>query len=115
MGFRSRRWTWLAHLLAAGVGRADSLPLPAKLFDFNSPEGERYLVEAEANADYFPLASQFGAPQTQAYCGIASLTMVLNAIGAKAPSAPEYEPYTFFTQDSCSREGSLAGLVNPCG
>ena len=70
------------------------------LVDFNSPEGEHYLIEAEANADYFPLASQFVTQKTQAYCGIASLTMVLNAIGAPAPSTPEYEPYDYFTQDN---------------
>ena len=78
----------------------NSLPLPANLVDFSSPEGEHYLIEAEANADYFPLASQFVTQKTQAYCGIASLTMVLNAMGAEAPSTPEYEPYKYFTQDN---------------
>ena len=100
MNFRLARCLWLALLLAAGPAYADSLPLPANLVDFNSPEGERYLLEAEANADYFPLASQFVTQKTQAYCGIASLAMVLNAIGAAAPSTPEYEPYKFFTQDN---------------
>jgi len=100
MEFRSLRWVWLAPLLVAGAARADSLPLPASLVDFNSPEGERYLIEARANADYFPLASQFVTQKTQAYCGVASLTMVLNALGVRAPSTPEYEPYKFFTQDN---------------
>ena len=100
MDFRSLRWVWLALLLGGGAARADSLPLPPNLVDFNSPEGEHYLIEAGANADYFPLASQFVTQKTQAYCGIASLTMVLNAIGAQAPSTPEYEPYKYFTQDN---------------
>ena len=100
MDFRMARWIGLALLLAAGAVQADSLPLPGNLVDFNSPEGEHYLIEAQANADYFPLASQFVTQKTQAYCGIASLAMVLNAIGAPAPSAPEYEPYKFFTQDN---------------
>jgi len=100
MNFRSLRWVGLALLLAAAGARADSLPLPANLVDFNSPDGEHYLIEAQANADYFPLASQFVTQKTQAYCGIASLTMVLNAIGAPAPSTPDYEPYKFFTQDN---------------
>ncbi len=100
MNLSALRWVLLALLLAAGPARADSLPLPANLVDFNSPQGEHYLIEAAANADYFPLASQFVTQKTQAYCGIASLTMVLNAIGAQAPSAPEYQPYKFFTQDN---------------
>jgi hypothetical protein len=94
------RWISLALLLAAGSARADSLPLPPNVIDFNSPEGEHYLIEAEANADYFSLASQFVTQKTQAYCGIASLAMVLNAIGVQAPSTPEYRPYTYFTQDN---------------
>jgi hypothetical protein len=100
MNIRLLRWVWLGAALAAVAARADSLPLPTNLTDFNSPEGERYLIESEANADYFPLASQFVTQKTQAYCGIASLAMVLNAMGVQAPSAPEYEPYKFFTQDN---------------
>ena len=100
MDFRLARWVGLAVALASGAAHADSLPLPANLVDFNSPAGERYLIEAGANADYFPLASQFVTQKTQAYCGVASLAMVLNALGAKAPSAPEYEPYKYFTQDN---------------
>jgi hypothetical protein len=100
MDIRLLRWAWLGVALVASAAGADSLPLPANLVDFNSPEGEHYLIEAEANADYFPLASQFVTQKTQAYCGIASLAMVLNAMGVQAPSAPEYEPYKFFTQDN---------------
>ena len=100
MDFRSLRCAVFALVVAVGAARAESLPLPGNLVDFNSPEGERYLIEAGANADYFRLASQFVTQKTQAYCGVASLAMVFNAIGAQAPSTPEYEPYKFFTQDN---------------
>ena len=100
MDFRLARWIWLAAALAAGDACADSLPLPANLVDFNSTLGEHYLIEAGANADYFALSSQFVTQKTQAYCGVASLTMVLNAIGAPAPNTSEYEPYKYFTQDN---------------
>jgi hypothetical protein len=100
MRLRSLSWIMLGAVLSAGAANADSLPLPGNLVDFNSPEGEHELIEAKASADYFPLASQFVTQKTQAYCGIASLTMVLNAMGVKAPSTPEYEPYKFFTQDN---------------
>ncbi len=110
MDTRWARWFGLAVALASGAACADSLPLPANLVDFNSPAGERYLIEAGANADYFPLASQFVTQKTQAYCGVASLAMVLNALGAKAPSAPEYEPYRYFTQDNVLNEETDAIL-----
>ena len=100
MGFRLRPWMGLALVVAGGAARADSLPLPGNLVDFNSPAGEHYLIEAGANADYFRLASQFVTQKTQAFCGVASLTMVLNAIGAQAPGSPEYEPYKYFTQEN---------------
>ena len=90
----------LATLLFVGAARADTLPLPAGLTDFNSTQGEHYLLEAGANADYFRLASQFVTQKTQSYCGIASLTMVLNAIGAEAPTSADYGPYKYFTQDN---------------
>jgi hypothetical protein len=95
-----RNGIWLILGLACGGARADSLALPANLVDFNSPTGEHYLIEAGANADYFPLASQFVTQKTQAFCGVASLAMVLNAIGAEAPSTPEYQPFKYFTQDN---------------
>jgi hypothetical protein len=38
--------------------------------------------------------------KNQAYCGVASLTMVLNALGVPAPSTPEFEPFKTFTQDN---------------
>jgi len=38
--------------------------------------------------------------KTQAYCGVASIVMVLNALGVPAPTTPEYQPYHTFTQDN---------------
>jgi Phytochelatin synthase len=93
-------WVLIAFALVAGGARAETLPLPGNLVDFNSPDGEHFLVESDADAAYFPLASQFVTQKTQAYCGIASLTMVLNAMGVPAPTSPEYGSYKFFTQDN---------------
>ena len=86
--------------LLAGGARAETLPLPANLTDFNSEQGEKFLLESGALEAYFPIAANFVTQKTQAYCGVASIVMVLNALGAPAPSTPEYQPYHTFTQDN---------------
>jgi hypothetical protein len=90
----------LAICLAASSARADTLPLPAGLIDFDSQEGEKFLLESDALAAYFPISINFVTQKTQAYCGVASIVMVLNALHTPAPSTPEYRPYLTFTQDN---------------
>lgn len=84
----------------AAAARADSLPLPQNLTGFSTPQGEALFAEADAREAYFPLASNFVTQKTQAYCGVASIVMVLNALGLPAPPVPEYSPYRTFTQDN---------------
>jgi Phytochelatin synthase len=75
-----------------------ALPLGANLIDFNSTAGEQLLTESAAKRDYFPLSSQFVTQDNLAYCGVASMVMVLNALAIPAPAAPEYRNTRFFTQ-----------------
>ena len=49
---------------------------------------------------FIPLSSNFVTQKTQAYCGVASMVMVLNALQLPAPAVPEYDPYHTFTQDN---------------
>jgi hypothetical protein len=102
----------LACLLGLGApaAPAETLPLPANLTDLNSEQGEQFLVEAGARKAFFPIASQFVTQKTQAYCGVASIVMVLNALGAPAPTTPEYQPYHTFTQDNLLSEETDAIL-----
>jgi hypothetical protein len=90
----------LAPGLLASAARAETLPLPGNLTDLNSADGEKYFLESGAFATYFSIADNFVTQKTQAYCGVASIVMVLNAAGAPAPSTPEYQPYHVFTQDN---------------
>ena len=53
---------------------------------------------------YWPLSIQFVTQKNQAYCGVASLVMVLNALGVPAPATPEFEPFRTFTQDNVLNE-----------
>ena len=48
--------------------------------------------------------------KTQAYCGVASIVMVLNALDTPAPTTPEYQPYHIFTQDNLLDEHTDAIL-----
>ena len=90
----------LVLFLLAPLARADMLPLPNNLTDLNSDEGEKYFIESGALATFFSIADNFVTQKAQAYCGIASIVMVLNAAGVPAPTTPEYQPYHVFTQDN---------------
>jgi hypothetical protein len=90
----------LSLSLAAGSVSAETLPLPEPLVGLNSERGARLLLESEANRSYWPLSIQFVTQKNQAYCGVASLVMVLNALGVPAPATPEFEPFKTFTQDN---------------
>jgi hypothetical protein len=96
--------------LATGLPRAETLPLPPALIGAASDEGESLLVGAEAREAYFPLADQFLTQENQAFCGVASMVMVLNALNVPAPSTPAFEPYRTFTQDNLLNEKTEAIL-----
>lgn len=86
-------------LYAMGVS-AQTLPLPDNLTDLNSEQGEKFFFESGALQSYFAVADNFVTQKTQAYCGVASIVMVLNALHTPAPTTPEYQPYHTFTQDN---------------
>src|SRR5271165_7572038 len=96
--------TFLLALLVVAGASAESLRLPDNLVDLRSPQGEAYLLETHALEAYFPISVAFETQKTQSYCGVASMVSVLNAIGAPAPTSPEYQPYTTFTQDNVLNE-----------
>jgi len=79
---------------------AQTLPLAENLVGASTDAGEALLVGAEAREAYFPLADHFVTQKTQSFCGVASMTMVFNALAIPAPVVPEYKPYNTFTQDN---------------
>jgi hypothetical protein len=96
----------LAVLLMARSASAQILALPEPLISLNSEQGAHLLLESEANRAYWPLSIQFVTQKNQAYCGVASLVMVLNALGIPAPDTPEFEPFKTFTQDNLLNEAT---------
>jgi len=68
-----------------GVPNAETLPLPPNLVAFDSDEGEALLVSADERDDFFALSSHFVTQINPAFCGPASIAMVLNALGVPRP------------------------------
>jgi hypothetical protein len=84
----------------ATTAAAQTLPLPDNLINLDSSKGSALLQESEALQSYWPLSIQFVTQKNQAFCGVASIVMVLNALGIPAPTTPEFEPYRTFTQEN---------------
>lgn len=85
--------------LLQGSVVSQTLPLSPALTSLTSKQGERLLRESQAQADFIPLSSQCVTQENQAFCGIASIVMVLNALSVPAPIAPEWKR-NYFTQDN---------------
>ncbi len=102
----SRRLFSLALCLAAALGPANAQPLPLApgLINLDSASGEKLLLESRARQAYLPLSIHFVTQKTQSYCAVASMVMVLNALGVPAPTTPEYAPYRLYTQDNVLNE-----------
>lgn len=112
MRFRSVRsllWAVLVSLVAA-TAAAKTLPLADGLVALDSPAGEQRLLRSPAKQAFWDLGQQFVTQRNQAFCGVASLVMVLNAAGVPAPSTPELEPYRIFTQDNVLNDKTEAIL-----
>jgi Phytochelatin synthase len=90
----------ISSCLLATAAASQTLTLPDGLVDLRSHQGAQYLAEARAHEAYLPISTTFETQKNQAYCGIASMVMALNAIQVPAPTSPEYQPYHTFTQDN---------------
>jgi hypothetical protein len=99
--------------LAGGSVFAQTLTLPQNLIAFNSPEGEKLFVESQSREDFFPLSMQFVTQNNQAYCGVASIVMVLNGLQISAPEAPQYSPYRVFTQENFFNNEATRKVLAP--
>src|SRR5260370_2446644 len=90
----------LAGLLFGSPASAQRELLADSVVARDSPERAKLFDGASAKVDYFALSSTYVTQQTQAFCGVASAVMVLNAMQVLAPTAAAWEPYHSFTQDN---------------
>ena len=85
-----------------------------KLIYLNAAESQVMFDHATDRDDFFDLLRYYETQQSQAYCGVASAVMVLNAMNITAPADPVYYPYRQFNQTSVLNEKVLAlGLTAP--
>jgi hypothetical protein len=104
----------LGVLLAAALGGpavppaavAGPIPLPA-------PRGQRLLERSGQRADYAPLAQEFVTQANLAYCGVASIVMVLNSLAVPAPAADGYGSYRFWTQENVFDAAAARAVITP--
>ncbi|MCP2730312.1 phytochelatin synthase family protein [Limnofasciculus baicalensis] len=90
----------LGFCLANGRLSAQTLAVSSNLISLNSAEGETLLIESKSRQDYLPLSIHFETQDNLAYCGVASMVMVLNTLSIPAPVAPEFGTYHIFTQNN---------------
>ncbi|ARV58729.1 glutathione gamma-glutamylcysteinyltransferase [Nostocales cyanobacterium HT-58-2] len=103
----------ISAFITVGSVFAQTLTLPKNLIGFSSSEGEKLLFESQSREDFFPLSMQFSTQNNQAYCGVASIVMVLNGLQIPAPEAPQYSPYRVFTQENFFNNEATRKVLAP--
>lgn len=86
--------------VTAGRGAAETLPLPPELIRLDSADGEALLIGAEARSDFLPLSVHFTTQINPAFCGPATIAMVLNALEVPRPASPMTIGLGLFNQEN---------------
>ena len=99
-----------AFALVAGTlaASAETLPLPPNLIGFDSDEGEALLLGADSRDDFFPLSSHFVTQVNPAYCGPASIAMVLNALDVPRTPSDLTAGFGLFDQENIFTDATEA-------
>ncbi len=79
----------LVSFSAGAYLHAEPLPIDVSLVDFHTVAGRELLLGSTAKEDYLPLSTYFVTQINGAYCGVASMAIVLNSLGIEAPLASE--------------------------
>ena len=104
----------VALLCLAGSLNAQTTPIASNLIDLNSTEGDQLLFASSTRTDYIPLSIEFITQENLAYCGVASIVMILNALDIPAPETPEYRNlFRIFTQDNVFDQPQTRQVIAP--
>ncbi|PZV10722.1 MAG: glutathione gamma-glutamylcysteinyltransferase [Pseudanabaena sp.] len=85
---------------------AQNLELPPNLISINSDIGKELLTSSTARDDYSPLIKHYVTQSNQAYCGVASMVMVINALS----NSPVLTQDNFFDNQKTSKVTSANGI-----
>ncbi len=99
-----------------GIAQAQSKT--GELIFLDSEVGEQLLFDSQARRDYIPLSLEFVTQDNLAYCGVATLVMILNALELEAPEAPNHTipglvSYRFFTQENVFENEKTHEVIKP--
>ncbi len=102
----------------ANCGIAQAQSKTEELIVLDSEVGEQLLFTSQARRDYLPLSLEFVTQDNLAYCGVATIVMVLNALDIEAPVAPNHKSpgvvsYRFFTQENVFENELTHDVIKP--
>ncbi len=111
-------WLFLATATICLPSSMSSESLTEDLVLLDSELGEKLLFTSETRRDYLPLSLEFETQDNLAYCGVATLVMVLNALKVEAPisqnhTIPGFVSYRFFTQQNVLENKSIRDVMEP--
>ena len=82
----------LGVLLLLMAGKAQSLtPVPAGLTELGTVEGQEMLRNSTPSDRFWQLAQEFVTQDSQDWCGLASASMVLNALPIPKPALHAFQ------------------------
>lgn len=96
--------------LAGAWAHADTLPIAENLIDMRTAQGEQLLRNSGTLDSYVRLSVNFVTEEDRAFCGVASIVMVLNALGMPAPVIPRHAPFRMFDQQNIFDEQTERAL-----
>ncbi len=102
----------------SSYGRIQAQSKTEELIVLDSEVGEQLLFTSQARRDYLPLSLELVTQDNLAYCGVATLVMVLNALEIEAPIAPNHRipglvDYRFFTQENVFENDLTHDVIKP--
>jgi len=100
-------------LLALLAPATAALAEPGRAIPLPESQGQTLLLQSVDRADYGPLAEQFLTQANLAYCGVASMVMVLNSLAVPAPAAAGYGSYRFWTQENAFESATTRAVLAP--
>jgi len=68
--------------------------------NLNTERGKRLLAEVLDESVFIDLATHFTPQQNLTFCGVASASTILNALGLPRPESGPHKPFVYFTQDN---------------